>query len=264
MKHSRGLGLMRGRTLHVRFMPFEHRLSYDLYQLLVDVDQLEHQFKGLRWLAHNRFAPLSFYDKDHGDRDGAPLRPWVEAKLKEANIPYDGGPIELLTFPRVLGFVFNPVSVFMAYQSSGDLAGVIYEVNNTFGETHAYVAPANDAPTQRHEADKVFHVSPFFDISGRYAFALHRTSETFSLTIEKLAAAARDHLATLKLRREPLTDQNLKRAFFSIPFLTVKVVMGIHWEALKLLLKGARYYPKPIPPSPTSIARLSRIPSPHE
>ncbi|OYU76823.1 MAG: hypothetical protein CFE32_08545 [Alphaproteobacteria bacterium PA3] len=117
---------------------------------------------------------------------------------------------------------------------------------------------------EHQEADKIFHVSPFFDVSGRYAFTLRTSSDTLSLTIDKYSDAVRDHLATLKLRREPMNDKNLARAFFAIPFLTFKVVLGIHWEALKLLVKGARYHHKPKPPISASVARLSRIPSPHE
>ncbi len=255
---------MRGRTIHVRFQPFEHRLEYELYQVLIDVDDPGAQFQGLEWMAHNRFAPLAFYDKDHGDRTGAPLRAWVEARLNGAKIAYDGGPIHLLTFPRVLGFVFNPISVFLVYHCDRSLAAVIYEVNNTFGETHSYIAPARGDLVEHQEANKIFHVSPFFDVSGQYAFTLRTSGETFSLTINKYSDAVRDHLATLKLRREALSDRNLARAFFAIPFLTFKVVLGIHWEALKLFIKGARYHDKPEPPIPASVARLSRISSPHE
>jgi DUF1365 family protein len=160
--------------------------------------------------------------------------------------------------------VFNPISVFLVYHHDLNLAAVIYEVNNTFGETHSYVAPASGHEVEHQEADKIFHVSPFFDVSGRYAFTLRTSGEAMSLTIDKYSEAVRDHLATLKLRREALNDKNLARAFFSIPFLTFKVVLGIHWEALKLLVKGARYYHKPKPPISASVARLSRIPSPHE
>ncbi|GBF57241.1 hypothetical protein PbB2_00906 [Candidatus Phycosocius bacilliformis] len=257
-------GLMRGRTVHVRFQPFAHRLEYDLFQLLIDVDEVANDVKGLRWLTYNRFGPFAFYDRDHGDRSGAPLRLWVEAQLKAAAIEHDGGPIRLLTFPRVLGYVFNPLSVFFIHHRDGRLAAVIYEVNNTFGETHSYVAPATGAEVEFQEADKIFHVSPFFDVSGRYAFTLRSGQATLSLTIDSFSDAVRQHLATLKLRREALSDRNLVRAFFAIPLLTVKVILAIHWEALKLLLKGARYHHKPVPPIPVSIARLSRMPSPHE
>jgi uncharacterized protein len=247
-------GLFRGRTVHARFGAVEHKLAYDIFQILVDVDNLPETVKGLSWLKHNRFGPFAFYDRDHGDRSGAALRPWVEARLREAGVNINGGPIRLLTFPRVLGFVFNPLSVFFAYSQSGDLAGVIYEVNNTFGETHSYVAPASNEAIEHHRADKVFHVSPFFDVSGRYAFTLRAPHDAISLVIDKYKDNIRDHVATLKARRLPLTDKALISAFFAIPFLTLKVVAAIHFEAIKLLFKGARYHDKPSPPPLSSVA----------
>jgi uncharacterized protein len=253
-------GLFKGRTVHARFGKVTHRLAYDIYQLLVDVDHVSASFQGLTWLKHNGFAPLAFYDKDHGDRTGAPLRGWVERLLREAGVEFDGGPIRLLTFPRVLGFVFNPISVFFAYRPSGDLAGVIYEVNNTFGETHSYVAPASNQPIEHHQADKVFHVSPFFDVTGRYGFTMRAPDDALSLVIDKYKGSERDHVATLKARRLPLSDKTLADAFFAIPFLTFKVVAAIHYEALKLLFKGARYHDKPAPPPLTSVAENLALP----
>lgn len=254
--HPPAPALYDGRTVHVRFAPFEHRLSYAIFQLLVDVDAPVPP--GLSWLKHNRFGPLAFFDRDHGDRSGAPLRGWVEARLAEAGIQAGGGPIRLLSFPRVLGYVFNPLSVFFAYRPDGQLAAVIYEVNNTFGETHSYVAPADGTPVERQEADKVFHVSPFFAVEGGYAFTLRGPGQTLTLTIDKAVNGVRDHVATLKATARPLDDRHLRRAFFKVPFLTLKVIVAIHWEALKLLLKGARYHHKPDRPPSVSTARLAR------
>jgi uncharacterized protein len=253
-------GLFKGRTVHARFGKVTHRLSYDVYQLLLDVDALPQTVAGLSWLKHNKFGPLAFYDRDHGDRSGAPLRPWVESLLADAGVHFDGGPIRLLTFPRVLGFVFNPISVFFAYRPQGELAGVIYEVNNTFGETHSYVAPASNDAIEHHQADKIFHVSPFFDVSGRYAFTLRAPQDGLTLVIDKYKEQVRDHVATLKARRLPLTDKALASAFFTIPLLTLKVVAAIHFEALKLLFKGATYHHKPVPPPLTSVAKNLALP----
>jgi uncharacterized protein len=247
-------GLFRGRTVHERFGKVRHRLVYDIYQLLLDVDDVATSAKGLKWLNYNRFGALSFYDRDHGDRSGAPLRGWVETRFAEAGVDLKGGPIRLLTFPRVLGFVFNPISVFFGYSRQGELKGVIYEVNNTFGETHSYVAPAGNNPIEHHQADKVFHVSPFFDVSGRYAFTLRAPHDGLSLVINKYSGDQRDHVATLRANRLPLLDAELAKSFFTMPFLTLKVVAAIHFEALKLLFKGARYHDKPAPPPSSSIA----------
>ena len=248
-------GLFRGRTVHVRFGAVKHKLAYEIFQILIDVDDLETSFRGLKWLKHNHLAPFAFYDRDHGDRSGAPLRSWVETRLKEAGVDIKGGAIRLLTFPRVLGFVFNPISVFFAYASTGELAGVIYEVNNTFGETHSYVAPASNEAIEHHSAAKLFHVSPFFDVSGRYAFTLRAPQDGLTLVIDKFKDKVRDHVATLKAKRLPLTDAALIKAFFTIPLLTFKVVAAIHFEAIKLLFKGARYHGKPAPPPLSSIAQ---------
>jgi uncharacterized protein len=247
-------GVYRGVTAHVRTAPFEHRFAYDVFQLLFDVDRLE-ALKGLTWLGIERFAPFSFRAKDHGDRSGGPLRPWVEARFAEAGVDVEGGPIRLLCFPRVLGYVFNPLSLFLGYRPDGALAGVIYEVNNTFGETHAYVIPARGGAIERQEAAKIFHVSPFFGVEGRYAFTLRPPGETFSLVVDKAVAGTRNHVATLKLKREPLTDGALAGAFIALPLMTLKVITAIHWEALKLWIKGARYHHKPEPPGPASTGR---------
>ncbi len=254
MKTIPAPGLFRGRTVHARFGAVTHSLAYDIYQLLIDVDDVEASFKGLNWLKYNRFAPFAFYDRDHGDRSGAPLRAWVEMRLAEAGIKLDGGAIRLLTFPRVLGFVFNPISVFFAYGMQGELKGVVYEVNNTFGETHSYVAPASNDAIEHHSADKVLHVSPFFDVSGRYAFTLRAPDDSITLVIDKYKDKIRDHVASLKARRLPFSDAALAHAFFTMPFLTIKVVAAIHFEALKLLFKGAQYHNKPAPPPLSSVA----------
>jgi uncharacterized protein len=256
-------GVYTGRTVHVRFKPFVHRLAYEVFQILVDVDHLDRDLGPLKWLRLNRFGPMAFYEKDHGDRSDAPLRGWVEQRLAEAGIDLEGGPVRLLCFPRVLGYVFNPISVFFGYRPDGRLAGVIYEVNNTFGATHSYVAPASGEAVEYQEADKVFHVSPFFDLSGHYGFTLRGPGETLGLTITKHQPDGPDHVATLKARRTPLNDAALRKAFFAIPFLTLKVIIGIHWEALKLLLKGARYHHPSLPPSPASLASLTVKPPEH-
>jgi uncharacterized protein len=138
---------------------------------------------------------------------------------------------------------------------------VIYEVNNTFGETHSYVAPASNEAIEHHLAQKLFHVSPFFDVSGQYAFTLRAPQDGLTLVIDKFKNGARDHVASLKARRLPLSDKALAGAFFAIPLLTLKVVAAIHFEALKLLFKGARYHDKPVPPPLSSVAQNLSLPT---
>jgi len=252
-------GLYRGRTVHVRYTPFEHSFGYDVFQVLLDVDTIAQTAKSLKRFGYNTLNLLGFHDKDHGDRSGKLLRPWVEARFNEAGIGLDGGPIRLLCFPRVLNFVFNPISIFFGYRPNGQLAGVIYEVNNTFGDTHSYVCPASGALTEHQEAEKRLHVSPFFDVSGRYQFTMKPPGEGFWLAVDKIDAAGRNHLATLKAKRLPITDAALLAQFVAIPWMTIKVVVAIHWQALKLWIKGARYHDIPAPPPPMSVGQSTAL-----
>jgi len=232
-------------TTHVRFTPFERRFSQRVFHLLLDVDRVAETARGLRLLTYNRPGLFAFYDRDHGDRTGAPLRAWAEAALAGAGVDLGGGAIRLLTFPRVLGYVFNPLSIFFGYDPDGRLRGVVYEVNNTFGETHAYAAAIEDG---EHTAKKQLHVSPFLDVTGRYVFRIRPPDERFALAIENVVAGRRVHLATLTGARVALTDRALLAAFARLPLMTAQVTAGIHFQALQLWLRGVRYRNKPAPP----------------
>lgn len=248
--------LYESRTMHARFTPFERRFSYRVNQILIDIDRVEELTRGAKLLRYNAPGLFSFHDKDHGDRSGAPLRAWAEVMFARAGVGLDGGAVRLLTFPRVLGRVFNPISIFFGYGPEGEPRGVIYEVNNTFGETHAYVAPLEGDAPARHCAEKLLHVSPFFDVRGEYAFQLQPPTERFSLIVENFVAGEREHVATLVGRRARLTDEALMRAFLSLPFLGFGVLASIHWQAFLLRLRGARFHPKPAPPNrPATIVR---------
>jgi DUF1365 family protein len=246
--------LYRARTVHIRFAPFERRFSYDVFQIFLDIDAIGETARRLRTFSYNRAGLFSFHDRDHGDRTGAPLRAWAERALESAGVRLDGGPIRLLTFPRILGYVFNPLSVFFGYGPSGDLRGVVFEVNNTFGETHAYAAAFR--PDADLLSPKRFHVSPFFDVAGAYRFRLSEPGAAQSLVIENFVDGARTHLASLRAKRVRLSDATLLAAALAQPFMTLKVIAAIHWEALWLWRRGARYRSKPSPPAaPVSAAR---------
>ena len=139
-------GLYRGRVVHQRLRPRRHRLGYRIFQMLLDLDELAALDAGLRLFGYNRPALVGFHDRDHGPGDGRPLRPYVEAELAKAGIDLGGGPIRLLCMPRVLGQVFNPLSLYFCCDRSGVLAAILYEVNNTFGERHSYLIPVGPAP----------------------------------------------------------------------------------------------------------------------
>ncbi len=248
-----------GRTTHQRKAPFGHRFTYRIAQLFLDVDRLAEAGRLSRFFSVDRFNLLSFHRRDHGARDAAPLRPWAEAAWAEAGVDLEGGPIRLMCFPRILGYVFNPLSLWFGYGPQGDLRGVIYEVHNTFGDAHSYAAKADDRGALSQSAAKIFHVSPFFPTRGRYGFRLRPPSDQFSLSIRYSLDDADVFSASQFGARRALTNQSALGVFAGMPLLTFKVIAAIHWEALRVILKGGRYHRRPEPPAPVSVAhRLTR------
>ncbi len=251
------LSLYVGRTTHARRAPFAHRFAYRIAQILIDVDRLDDAARASRWFSVERFNLFSFRRRDHGDRSGGDLRPWAEAAFATAGIRLDGGAVRLMCFPRVLGHVFNPLSIWFGHGPDGALRGVIYEVSNTFGDRHAYVAAAGALGPTRQQTNKRFHVSPFFDVRGGYAFRLTPPGDAFQLTIRYVVEGAQVFSAAQATTRRTADDVGFLRVFFGQPLMTLKVVGGIHWQALRLWLKGARYRGRPAPPAPLSVGVLS-------
>jgi uncharacterized protein len=188
---------------------------------------------------------ISFRSIDHGPRNASvPLRLWAEARYAEAGVRLDGGAIRLITFPRVLGYGFAPISVWFGYGPDQALRGVIYEVHNTFGETHAYVS-ALRAADGRATAEKAFHVSPFLAVDGEYRFTLRQPGESLALIVENLGPDGRMHVASLHAHPRALSDRAVLGWLAALPLSGLGVVIAIHWQALRLWLKGAPYYAKP-------------------
>jgi DUF1365 family protein len=246
-----------GETTHHRFHPRPHRFAYRLFQILVDIDRIETERPGAVLLRRGRWGLFSYDRRDHGARDGSRLRDWVEARLKQAGAPASAHTIRLLCFPRVLGFVFNPLSIFFVHDAAGRLEAVIYEVNNTFGQTHAYVVPARGDLVELQEADKVFYVSPFYRVEGGYRFRLTPPDARFALTVLKQVDGKPDFIATQTAERRPLTDRALLGLFLSMPIMTLGVVFAIHWQAVRLWLKGAPFGARP--PGPKAASSLGRL-----
>jgi DUF1365 family protein len=237
-----------GRTVHTRFAPRPHRFAYGVFQLLLDIDRMDEAFAGLKLMRLGRLGLFSFEPRDHGARDATPLRDWVTARLAEAGITASARRIRLLSFPRVLGFVFNPLSIYFIHDEDERLEAVIYEVNNTFGQTHAYVTPATGAASEHQAVDKAFYVSPFFRVEGGYRFRLSAPAERFKLVIVKEVDGQRDFVASQMAHRRALTDSQLLRLSFVMPLMTFGVVAAIHWEALRLWIKGAPFGARPAGP----------------
>jgi len=262
--------IYRGRVMHERSFPTHHRLSYGVWYLLVDLDELDELDRRVAGLGVNRAAPVSFHEADHGPRDGSPLRPWIDARLEEAGVALDGGPVRILTFPRVAGYVFNPISIWFCSGPGEDLRAILYEVSNTFGERHDYLVPVADADVTgnargrrvRTVFDKRLFVSPFIDMAATYDFTTRVPDERASVVVRETAAGGLVLVATLGARRRPLTGGTLASVLLRHPLVTVKVVGGIHWEALQLWRKGAPYRRRGAPPaSPMTIVTGSNRPA---
>lgn len=251
--------LYRGQVTHQRMRPRRHSLSYRAFWLVLDLAEVDGLDARLRLFSRNRFNLLSFFDSDHGDGSQRPLTELVATYLNRAGIDLgSGGTIWLLTMPRVLGYVFNPISVYYCRRADGLLAAVIYEVTSTFKVRHSYVIPvlAEDASEGafRQVCGKALHVSPFMGMDMDYTFGGCAPGAALDLTIGVSDAEGMLLVAAMTGRRWVVTDSAIFRAAMAIPLLTLKVVAAIHWEALKLWVKGVPLVPSP--PDPNSPATI--------
>jgi DUF1365 family protein len=239
--------LYRGDVMHMRLRPFGHRFAYRVFTLLLDADRLDAVAARLRLFSVDRFNVFAFHRRDHGPRDGSDLRPWVEARLAEAGLPDRPARILLLSIPRLFGHAFNPLSVFWCYDADGRLESVVYEVKNTFGDQHPYALPATaDADGAiRHDQAKEFFVSPFIGMDQTYRFTLRPPGARLSLRIKQGDAGGDLLIATQNGDAAPLTDGALARIALGAPWATAKVMAAIHWQALRLWAKGARFLGHP-------------------
>ncbi|MBI3675440.1 MAG: DUF1365 domain-containing protein [Proteobacteria bacterium] len=232
--------LYEGWVTHSRARPAHHRFRYRVFSLLLDIDELGLLDRSQFLFAHNRGAVMSFHDKDHGD--GRPLRDWVDDRLARAGLAA-GGPIRLLCYPRLFGYVFNPLSVWFCHASNGELAAIIYEVHNTFGERHAYAMPAkgNRALVQ-HGCAKDFYVSPFLSMDCTYDFRIRPPGDDVRIAIRETESGAPVLTAIFSGKKKALTRFALASALLRYPLMTLKVVAAIHFEALRLWLKGVPHH----------------------
>lgn len=239
-----------GRVTHHRLRPRRHSLAYRAYWVLLDLDELDALGRRLRLFSHNRFNLFSFHDADHDGGESEPLRAAVERHLASAGIGFDGGPILLLAMPRLLGYVFNPLSIYFCYRQDGSIAALLYEVRNTFGERHTYViaSPEMHGGAIHHDCAKRFYVSPFLGMDMRYDFSVIEPGATVRVIVRGSDSSGDLIVASLLGQRAPLTDMALLKLLFTHPLMTLKVTLGIHWEALRLWLKGVRLQPKPAAP----------------
>ena len=244
--------LYAGTVVHQRVRPKRHRLRYRLAQGLFDLDELDEVAGRLKFLSRNRFNLFSFRDRDFGDGSETPLRNQVEAHLRGAGLEPDGGAIRLLAMPRVLGHIFNPIAIWFCHRRDDSLLAIVYEVTNTLKQRHLYLIPvvggADGEGVIRQSCAKTLYVSPFMDMDMSYDFAIRPPGGTVQIVVNGRDGEGPLISASFAGERRALTDRALLRLFFTIPLVTLKTVIGIHWEALKLWLKGNRIRKAPAPP----------------
>ncbi len=231
--------LLTGRVMHRRLRPVAHQFAYRVFFLRLPLTRLADAD-----IAVNRPGLCSFHYRDHGARDGSHPLAWIRQLLEREGIEADGE-VWLHCFPRVLGYVFNPVSFWFCEDRDGRLRAVLAEVNNTFGEHHAYLLRAGEAL----EARKVFHVSPFFPVSGRYRFRFEERAGLRLARIDYFDDAGPLLYTSISGRPQPLTRARLAAAFLAHPLMTFAIMGRIHWQALRLWLKRVPFFRKPVPPA---------------
>jgi len=248
--------LYTGTVMHHRVRPKKHRLNYRVFSMLLNLDELEHLSKRLKLFSFNNFNVFSFHNKDHGLRTDIPLRQWVDAQLSLAGINLNGGAVHLLCYPRIFGYAFNPLSVYFCYDSESRLTATLYEVRNTFGQSHIYLIRVDDQDSKviRQSCSKNLFVSPFIEMGATYNFRIQPPTNSVTVAINESDKQGKFLFASFTGNRIPLTDRKLLRMVFAYPLMTLKVIAGIHWEALKLWRKGVPLAHRPeAPTKPVSV-----------
>ena len=235
-----------GQVRHTRLRPVVNAFAYPTYFLMLPMRSLRRRGSGA--LARNRFAALSFYDRDHGDGREDALA-WLDELLAAEGIRDAAGEVWLHCYPRVLGYTFKPVSFWYCHRTDGSLRCIVVEVNNTFGERHCYLL---DQPAfgREMQARKVFHVSPFCEVQGEYRFRFMVTPRRERTVVRIDYHDAGGALLQTSVSGElvPATSATLRRAFWRYPAMTFGVVARIHWQALRLWLRRVRFFGKPAAP----------------
>lgn len=246
--------IYRGEVMHQRFKPVKHRFIYKVSSWLIDLEELE-RLDCLPGFSVNRFNLFSLYHRDHGDGSDTPLRTQIQHLLKEYCIDTGSGAIRLLCYPRILGYVFNPLSVFYCYNDAGDLKAILYEVSNTFNQRRSYLIPVDykQYPSSnnviKQSANKDFYVSPFMPMETDYQFQMLPPNSTVAVRIRQSDAEGALFDAGFTGERIAIDARSVIKTFLRHPLMTFKVMGGIHWEALSLWRKGMKLQPRPEHPT---------------
>ena len=236
-----------GQVIHKRFKPKVHYFKYKVFSLLIDLSELEILEKKVNFFSYNKFNLISFYEKDHGDRDGSSLISWVKKNLEKDNIQTNDIKIKILCYPRIFGFVFNPLSVFYVYNLENQLISILYEVKNTFGEQHTYIFKVTkDSNLIQNNCSKKFHVSPFIEMNCNYFFRLLKPGNKISVIIDQYDSEDQILYASQDGVRSDFDTKNLIKSYLKHPIMTFKIILAIHFEAFKLWAKGIKFIKKKI------------------
>jgi len=234
-----------GTVIHKRFKPKIHFFQYKVFTLLIDLSELETLDKKIKFFSYNHFNLISFFEKDHGNRDGSSLIDWVKRNLDKNNIKTEDIKIKLLCYPRIFGYVFNPLSVFYVYDKEENLISILYEVKNTFGEQHTYTFKVkNNKNLLQHNCTKKFHVSPFIEMNCNYFFRLLKPGQKISVIIDQYQENEKILYASQDGNRTDFTTLELVKSYLKHPLMTFKIILAIHFEAFKLWIKGIKFVKK--------------------
>ena len=234
-----------GAVIHKRFKPKTHFFKYNVFSLLLDVSEFNLLDKDLKIFSYNKFNIISFYDEDHGPRDGTPVIDWVVNNLKNNDIEIKDIKIKLLCYPRIFGYVFNPLSVFFIYNKNSELISILYEVKNTFGEQHTYIfkTKKNENLIQN-MCKKKFYVSPFIEMDCTYFFRILKPNNKISVIIDQYDQEGKILYASQDGIRSELNNKNLIKSYLKHPLMTFKIILAVHYEAFKLWAKGINFVKK--------------------
>ena len=233
-----------GKVVHKRFKPKEHFFKYNVFSLLIDLDELEIINNEIRIFSYNKFNLISFFDKDHGPRDGSPVKEWVLKNLETINIFNKNVKIKLLCFPRIFGYVFNPLSIFYIYDDELKLISILYEVKNTFGEQHVYIFKTTNEKVIQNNCKKKFHVSPFIEMDCEYFFKILKPDNRLSVVIDQFDKEGKIFFASQDGQAIEFNAKNLINSFLSHPLMSFKIILAIHFEAFRLWIKGVKLIKK--------------------
>ena len=234
-----------GNVIHKRFKPKEHFFKYKVFSLFIDLSELNELNDKLKFFSLNKFNLISFYEKDHGERDGTSLFDWVKKNLSTNEISTDNIKVKLLCYPRILGYVFNPLSIFFVYDKNNNLISILYEVKNTFDEQHTYVFKVESQNKLiQNNCSKKFHVSPFIEMDCNYFFKILNPDQKLSIVIDQYDQEGKILFASQDGVRSDLTSKNLMNSYLKHPLMTFKIISAIHFEAFKLWIKGIKFIKK--------------------